>query len=122
MHTHYLYREGVHLFRTADRALRFAPLLLMLVIAVVLAPLVYAVNCDFACQQAMSTPNPQCSYIMSTPNAIVPGVQGASAASLLSVPAVTPPVIAAPVAVAYLQNSFAPESPPISPLGAVLRV
>ena len=110
------------MFRTADRALSFAPLLLILVIAVVLAPLVYAVNCDFACQQAMAAPNARCSYIMSTPNAIVPGVQGASASPLLSVPAVTAPVIAAPVAVAYLPDSFTPESPPISPLGAVLRV
>lgn len=110
------------MLRSADRALRFAPLLLMLVIAVVLAPLVYAVNCDFACQQAMSTPNPQCSYIMSTPNAVVPAVAGSSAITFLSVPAVTAPVIAAPAAVAYLPDSFAPESPPTSPLGAVLRV
>jgi len=102
--------------------LRFAPLLLVLVTAVVVAPLAYAVNCDFSCKQAMSTPASQCVYSMLTPNAVVPATLATGSDSLLGAATPVPPVVATPVALATTPDAFAPESPPIDPLGAVIRI
>jgi hypothetical protein len=108
--------------RTANKMLRFAPLLLVLVTAVVVAPLAYAVNCEFSCKQAMTIPVSQCTYSMLTPNAVVPASVSPNPTSLLGAAPSAPPVVAPIVAVATLPDTFAPESPPIDPLGAVIRI
>ena len=110
------------MFRSANKLLRFAPLLLVLVTAVVVAPLAYAVNCDFSCQQAMTTPVSQCTYSMLTPNAVVPATLTPGHDSLLGAAVPMAPAMATSVAVAMTPDAFAPESPPIDPLGAVIRI
>jgi hypothetical protein len=108
--------------RTADKALSFAPLLLMLVIAIAVAPLVLAVNCEFACETAMSLPSAQCAITMTAPSAIVPAGPHIDLASLVGFAPARPAVVPAPVQVAFRPDAFAPESPPIDPLGTVIRI
>lgn len=110
------------MLRTADRALRIAPLLLMLVIAIAVAPLALAVNCEFACETAMTMPSAQCAVTMTSPGAIVPAGPTIDVASLAGYVAAPPAVVPAPVQVAFRPDAFAPESPPIDPLGTVIRI
>jgi hypothetical protein len=108
--------------RFADRALRVAPLLLMLVIAIAVSPLALAVNCEFACQTAMTVPSAECAITMTAPSAIVPAGPTVDAASLVAVVPAVATAIPSPVQVASVPDSFAPESPPIDPLGTVIRI
>jgi hypothetical protein len=108
--------------RIADRALRVAPLLLMLVIAIAVAPLSLAVNCQFACQTAMSVPSAQCAVSMTAPSAIVPAGPRVDVTSLVGFAPSAPAIVLAPVQVAFRPDAFAPESPPIDPLGTVIRI
>lgn len=110
------------MLRTADKALSFAPLLLMLVIAIAVAPLALAVNCEFACETAMTLPAADCAITMTAPSAIVPVGPKVDVASLRGLAPAPPAVLPAPVQVAFRPDAFAPESPPIDPLGTVIRI
>ena len=110
------------MLRTADKAMRYAPLLLMLVIAIAVAPLALAVNCQFACETAMSTPSAECAMTMTAPGAIVPAGPTVDVASLVGFTEAAPAAGPAPVRVAFRPDAFAPESPPMDPLGTVIRI
>lgn len=110
------------MLRIADKALSFAPLLLMLVIAIAVAPLALAVNCEFACQTAMTLPSAQCAITMTTPGAIVPVGPKVDVASLVGFAPAPPAIVPAAVQVSFRPDAFAPESPPIDPRGTVIRI